>query len=53
MKTWKTVGIAAAAALVGSAVTLMLVNGVASRGGAAQARVVDAVRSLNSDAGFL
>jgi hypothetical protein len=46
MKTSKTVGIAVAAALVGSAVTLMLVNGVASRGGVAQAHVVDGKGNL-------
>jgi hypothetical protein len=46
MKSSKTVGIAVAAALAGSAVTLTLMNGVASRGGAAQARVVDAEGNL-------
>jgi hypothetical protein len=46
MNTSKIVGIAVVAALVGSAVTLMLVNGVASRGGGAQAHVVDAKGNL-------
>jgi hypothetical protein len=46
MKASKTVGIAVAAALVGSAVTLMLVNRVASRGGVAEAHVVDAKGNL-------
>jgi len=46
MKTSKTVGIAVVAALVGSAVTLMLVNRVTPRGGVAQAHVVDAKGNL-------
>jgi len=46
MKTSKTVGIAIVAALVGSAVTLMLVNRVPPRGGVAQAHVVDAKGNL-------
>jgi hypothetical protein len=46
MKTSKTVGIAVVAALVGSAVTLMLVNRVPPRGGVAQAHVVDAKGNL-------
>ena len=46
MKTSKTVVIAVVAALVGSAVTLMLVNRVTARGGVAQAHVVDARGNL-------
>src|SRR4051794_14325265 len=46
MKTSKTLGIAVVAALVGSAVTLMLVNRVPPRGGVAQAHVVDAKGNL-------
>ena len=46
MKTSTTVCIAVAAALVGSAVTLMLVNRVASRGGVAQGKVVDVKGNL-------
>ena len=46
MKTSKTVGIAVVAALVGSAVTLMLVNRVTPRGRVAQAHVVDAKGNL-------
>jgi hypothetical protein len=46
MKTSTIAGIAVAAALVGSAVTLMLVNRVASSGGATQANVVDAKGNL-------
>ena len=46
MKTWKIVGIAVAAALVGSAMTLMLVNGVAHSRGVSQATVVDAKGNL-------
>ena len=46
MKTSKTVGIAVAAALVGSAMTLMLVNRVASSRGVSQANVVDAKGNL-------
>jgi hypothetical protein len=46
MKTSRTVGIAVAAALAGSTVTLMLANGVASREGVTQASVVDATGNL-------
>jgi hypothetical protein len=46
MNTSKTVGIAVAAALVGSTVTLMLVNRFASSGSASQANVVDAKGNL-------
>jgi hypothetical protein len=46
MKTSMTVAIAVAAALVGSAVTLMLANGSNSRNGATRASVVDATGNL-------
>ena len=46
MKTSKTVAIAVVAALVGSAVALMLRNRVTARGGVAQAHVVDAKGNL-------
>jgi hypothetical protein len=46
MKTLKTVAVAVAAALVGSTVTLMLVNRVASREGVTGANVVDANGNL-------
>jgi len=46
MQTSKTVGIAVVAALVGSAVTLLLVNRVAPREGVAQAHVMDAKGNL-------
>jgi hypothetical protein len=46
MKTSMTVAIAVAAALVGSAVTLMLANGGNSRNGATRASVVDATGNL-------
>ena len=46
MKTSTTIGIAIAAALVGSAVTLMLVNGIPSSEGVTRANVVDANGSL-------
>jgi hypothetical protein len=46
MKTSKTVGVAVAAALVGSAMTLMLVKRFASSGGVSQANVVDAKGNL-------
>lgn len=46
MKISNTVGIAVLAALVGSTVTLMLVNRVGHRGGAAQAHVVDGKGNL-------
>jgi hypothetical protein len=46
MKTLKTVAVAVAAALVGSIVTLMLVNRVASREGVTGANVVDANGNL-------
>ena len=52
MKSSKTVGIAVAAALVGGAVTLLLVNRVASSGGAAQAHVVDAEGNLRVPANY-
>jgi hypothetical protein len=46
MKTSKIVGIAVAAALVGSTVTLLLMNSAASTGGVNQASVVDANGNL-------
>ena len=46
MKTSMTVGIAVTTTLVGGAVTLMLVNAGATRGGVAQAHVVDARGNL-------
>ena len=52
MKIAKIASIAVAAALVGSAVTLALANGVASRGGVAQANVVDAKDNLRVPANY-
>jgi hypothetical protein len=46
MKTSNTIGIAVVAALVGSVVTLMLVNRIPAREGVAQAHVVDAKGNL-------
>lgn len=46
MKTSKITGIAVAAALVGSVVTLLLVNRIDARGGVAHASVVDAQGNL-------
>jgi hypothetical protein len=46
MKTSQIIGIAVAAALVGSAITLMLANRVASAGGVTRADVVDANGNL-------
>ena len=46
MKTSKIVGIAVAAALVGSVVTLLLMNRIDSHPGVAQASVVDANGNL-------